>query len=550
MQYVTAIIFYIVMSLLVFKHFSEGFELTERPRRVLKWLPGLPVLIYCAAVLLEHFFPNGADPVYYILYCILYYVSVLAMIQLPALCASGFLAKGLSVLFPSGRRWWFGGALIIFMSTVFFRLYWQPFRVMPIETNFIAVLLKEFGFHLVVLAILYKIITGTTLAVKEKHKGLLLVIFSLGILPMFYEQYFGMLVQVLGLYGVIYVRVAGGFKLSPTVRRVLLMVMTLGFLLSIPQVTFWGNRLGIRPLYFIGGAWLGLVLMGFTLFAMESLLDLFWKKHHRQRATVVLVILFCAWGFSLYNASRPPVVVERSVALKNLPPDLNGFSIVQVSDLHLGDLGTPGRLKETVDTVNRLNPDIIAITGDLIDGGFGEGKNFIADLKRFKAKYGIFAVTGNHEYYGNRLHRFLETARAAGFRVLRNETVTVKGDLQLAGMNDTIAGSRDEEDYPANLNIALRHMDKSKPAILLFHKPHMFNDARSRGIGLQLSGHTHAGQFPPLSFISYSRERFFYGLYRRGDAYISVSSGTGLYSIPMRLFTRNEIVRITLHPPK
>jgi predicted MPP superfamily phosphohydrolase len=286
--------------------------------------------------------------------------------------------------------------------------------------------------------------------------------------------------------------------------------------------------------------------MAVPLFIVESILDLIWRSFRKQRVMILLMILALAGGYSLYNASRVPVVREVTIPLKKLPEEMSGFTIVQVSDVHLGDLVSPSWFEKTVEKINSLNPHLIVITGDLIDKGIGDGNRFLDSLKKLDARFGKFAVTGNHEYYNNRLHIFLDIAKKAGIQVLRNNSVTINGGIQLVGMNNWIAGRYDEDDYPPSMNLAMRHVDKRKPVIMLYHSPEMFEPGIERGVDLQLSGHTHAGQIPPLNLISYLREDYFYGLYREGESYIYVTSGTGLYSTPMRLFSRNEIARITL----
>jgi predicted MPP superfamily phosphohydrolase len=299
----------------------------------------------------------------------------------------------------------------------------------------------------------------------------------------------------------------------------------------------------------------------------------FYPSHSRVRVIIVLTILALAYGYAVYNGSRVPVVKELTIPIKTLPKNMSGFTIVQLTDLHLGDIVSPGWLRKTVEKTNGLKPDLIVITGDLCDTANFE--KYIDSLGKLKAKYGIIAVTGNHDEYS--IDTFLEIAARTGMRVLRNQWVTVAGGIQVVGIDDpTFHGGDSMPDLKAAMKtpwhggpiccansfvsvfirflVRARHykeaatkkIDTEKPVILLSHQPDVFDEARQLGVDLQLSGHTHAGQIPPWNIVISLTYRYPYGLYRKGDSYIYTSSGTGLYEVPMRLMSNNEIVRITL----
>ncbi len=531
------------MNVFIYKSLSNSFELSQVSKKVLRFslmtTSGLYPVVYLAQIV----FNINRMTVYPLLYA-----GDIWILSLPGFCTLGALIIGLTRAFPSRQRLRLLVALGSFPALFLFMVNLFPYRILFPSYGWPAANLNRYGIIFLVLVVVYKIITRTLGSeLTEKKKGGLIILLSLGAAAEFVDMwYISGLLAVFGLYAMVYSRIVTGLEFSKKLKRMLIGLLSVGFIISIPQMTFWGNALGILPLYYAGGTWFGLMAMAMPLFIVESCLDLIWCSFRKQRVIVLLVILAVAGGYSLYNASRVPVVKEVTVPLKKLPEEMSGFTIVQVSDVHLGDLVSPSWFEKTVEKINSLQPHLIVITGDLIDKGIGDGNRFMDSLKKLNARYGKFAVTGNHEYYNNRLHIFLDIAKKAGIQVLRNNSVTINGGIRLVGMNDWNAGRYDEDDFPPSVNLAMRHVDKRKPVIMLFHSPEMFEQGIQRGVDLQLSGHTHAGQIPPLDLLSYLHEDYFYGLYREGESYIHVTCGTGLYATPMRLFSRNEIVRITL----
>jgi predicted MPP superfamily phosphohydrolase len=263
---------------------------------------------------------------------------------------------------------------------------------------------------------------------------------------------------------------------------------------------------------------------------------------------IILIILTLVSGYSAFNGSTILVVKELTVPVKTLPKNMSGFTIVHLSDLHIGNRLTEEWLKKTVKKTNRLNPDLVVITGDLSDiTGLDHKTHYIIDhLSRLKAKYGIIAVTGNHEY-DEGLYTFPEITKETGILVLRNESATISEVIQVVGINDPFVG--ESGDKGPDLEAAMKDIDPQKPIILLSHRPKYFDEAIQYGVDLQLSGHTHGGQPPPWELLVGLAFKYSYGLYKVGDSYIHVSGGTGLYGVPMRLFTHNEITKITLTRP-
>jgi uncharacterized protein len=259
-------------------------------------------------------------------------------------------------------------------------------------------------------------------------------------------------------------------------------------------------------------------------------------------AIIALIVIGLISVISLINGNRLPVVKRFTIQMEKLPQQLNGFKIVQLSDMHIEAFNSPKRIGKIVDRVNALNPDIVVITGDLIDGNILKEPELVRQLKRMNPPYGILAITGNHDYYGG-IKVFYEAARQSGMKILKNESVTIAGELQFVGLDDDEGFKRGSG---PDFEKAMKGVDSKKPVILLYHRPLEFDKAVERGVDLQLSGHTHAGQIPPMDIIVWIYYKYPWGLYKRNGSYIYTSCGTDVWRTPMRLFTTNEIVCFTL----
>jgi predicted MPP superfamily phosphohydrolase len=254
-------------------------------------------------------------------------------------------------------------------------------------------------------------------------------------------------------------------------------------------------------------------------------------------------------GISIRNALRPVTVKPLQVTLKRLPPALDGLRIVQLTDLHLGPTIDGTWLQGVVDKTNELNPDIVAITGDLVDGSVAELGGYAAVLKDLRAKYGVFFVTGNHEYYSG-ADEWIAFIGTLDIRVLRNERVSLDlpgGGIDIAGVDDFSA--REFPGHGADLPKALAGRDTTRPLILMAHQPRAIEEAAAHGVDLQLSGHTHGGQIWPWNFLVLLQQPYIKGLHRHKNTatQIYISDGTGYWGPPMRLGTAAEITDITLH---
>ncbi|MCU0287934.1 MAG: metallophosphoesterase [Acidobacteria bacterium] len=289
--------------------------------------------------------------------------------------------------------------------------------------------------------------------------------------------------------------------------------------------------------------WLGIIAIGFSIMLLVYIVGKLLPGQVKTITIAGFIITGIIVLVSLYNGLRNPIIKEITLPIKKLSAQWRGFSIVQLSDVHLESYKTAKMFGFTVDKVNALKPDLILITGDLIDSNICEEDMFCQQLERLRAPYGIIAITGNHEFYAG-IDFFNHLAERAHIKVLRNERVVVGDFLEILGLDDDEA--RRFGGKGPDLEAAFQGCDLSKPIILLYHRPDNFVKAVKRGVDLQLSGHTHGGQIPPMDLLVWLYYKFPMGLYKVDDSFIYTTYGTGYWGPPMRFLSRNEIVKITL----
>ena len=266
----------------------------------------------------------------------------------------------------------------------------------------------------------------------------------------------------------------------------------------------------------------------------------------RALGVLALALLACAAG--LVSALRPPALRRVAFEIAGWPRALDGYRIVQLSDLHFGALIGRDFAEHLAARVAELAPDLVAVTGDLADGDARRLAGEVAPLADLRARDGVYFVTGNHDHYSG-ASAWAALAGELGMRVLRNEHVRIGGEqgFDLIGVDDHrggFAGGPRED-----LARALAGRDAARPAILLAHDPSTWKRARHQGVDLQLSGHTHGGQIWPFALAVRLVVPWVAGAYREGRAQLYVSRGTGFWGPPMRLLAPAEITEITLRSP-
>ncbi len=293
-------------------------------------------------------------------------------------------------------------------------------------------------------------------------------------------------------------------------------------------------------------SWLvGLVFGGSLFFPgpSDSLFLWRWVAGGAVSVTALATLFAVWWGLTRMAVRR----IE--IPIRGLPKEMDGFTLAHLSDLHLDLVHGAAWLQSVVEKTNRLNPDLIAITGDLAEGSVRQFAEEVEPLRGLTAPQGVFFVTGNHEYFHD-LEGWLRRLAEMGIRVLRNERVPIgtgEPAFDLAGVDDH-DGARIAPGHGPDLESALAGRKQGRPVVLLAHQPRIIQEASEAGVDLVLSGHTHGGQIWPFSYLVYLQQPYVRGLKRRGDTYLYLSSGTGFWGPPMRLGTTAEIALITLRP--
>ncbi len=377
------------------------------------------------------------------------------------------------------------------------------------------------------------------------------------------------------IYGYIGWRIIIPSQISPIWKRLswlLLIVFMLSPIISIllrskGLETYW-----VDILAWIGYLSLGFLLLVFTFLAIKDIFRLFSKsvtliqdylgskkkvhdKHDPDRRAFmsysanmgILGISGSLTGYGFIEARRKPSIVDVSVPIENLHEDLEGFRIVQLTDIHVGPTVKREYVKTIVEMANSLAPDIIAITGDLTDGSVNRLRKDVSPLADLSATYGCYFVTGNHEYYSG-ANAWIDELSRLGINVLMNEHNVIEkgsGKILLAGVTDYRAGQY-LQGHASDPEAAISGAPSCHCKILLAHQPRSIYAAAESGFDLQISGHTHGGQFFPWNYFVYLAQPFVSDLNKFKDTWIYVSKGTGYWGPPLRLGADSEITLIKL----
>ena len=350
-----------------------------------------------------------------------------------------------------------------------------------------------------------------------------------------------------------------------------------------------GSRL-LRQPWADRARWAGLLLMGLfsLLFVLTLLRDvalgglwlldaalhgqwqLDWTAWRVQSARLVVLLGLVVTVVGFMNARRTSAVVRVDVPIKGLPAALQGFTVAQISDIHVGPTIRLAYLERIVSKVNSLQADVVAITGDLVDGTVAALATHVAPLATLRSRHGTFFVTGNHEYYSGAA-AWIRELRRLGLTVLMNEHVVLYHGIPGAQQGLTagfMADAQDDSQIMAPLVLAgvtdfgAHHFDEAHrsdpraalegapPAalvrLLLAHQPRSAQAAEDAGFDVQLSGHTHGGQFWPWNLFVRFQQPFTAGLHRLGKLWVYTSRGTGYWGPPKRFGAPSEITLVRL----
>ena len=371
-----------------------------------------------------------------------------------------------------------------------------------------------------------------------------------------------------------------GWRLAPELALPWGWVLGVGLVVStlLMPLGLMGSRVARQP-WADRLSWAGLLLMGLfsSLFVLTALRDvgllLAWGVDAIGLVNMPLDVLrkFSGQGVPLLalavtflgflNARRTPAIVRVDVPIAGLPAALHGFTLAQISDVHVGPTIKRAYLARIVAKVNTLGADVVAITGDLVDGKVAELAAHVAPLTGLQSRHGTFFVTGNHEYYSG-AHAWITELRRLGVTVLMNEHVVLHhgtnlgaaaqgasqtvAPLVLAGVTDFSAHHFDPS-HRSDPALALLDAPASAPVrILLAHQPRSAQAAHDAGFDLQLSGHTHGGQFWPWNLFVPLQQPFTAGLMRLHNLWVYTSRGTGYWGPPKRFGAPSEITALRL----
>ena len=304
----------------------------------------------------------------------------------------------------------------------------------------------------------------------------------------------------------------------------------------------------LEALYAAGYAWMGIILVAAFLFAAADLASPGLRRlpgfQPRLLACAVLALLAGITAWSIREGRKVPPIKEITIPFKNLPPALEGFKIAQISDMHVDSNWKLKQFSGIVDRINSVNPDLVLVTGDLIDPGITCVAGLDELAGRIKSRLGLFGCLGNHEYYYG-LPGSMDCYRAFGITLLRNAALDLK-ELRLVGLGDIHTEHLSEQAVAEILGKAGR----GKFTILMSHQPVFYDIIAAAGDYLVFSGHTHKGQLFPFHPFVKLFYPYFYGLYRINNSAFYVTSGSGTWGPPLRWLAPAEIPIITLTSAK
>ena len=341
------------------------------------------------------------------------------------------------------------------------------------------------------------------------------------------------------------------FNIPTLVFRIIFWTLASSYILS----TLLNKYLPYNLIAFfslIGSYWLILLMYSLLTFPILGLVNFILKKSsifnnkvHIIETILMTLIFISILIIGTYNA-RNSYVKSFDINIEKLNQK-ESLNIVMVSDIHLGNIVKNDRLKSMVTEINKLNPDLIIIAGDIIDSDFKIflNNNMAVEFSNLKSKYGTFATLGNHDIFTRKESDIVDILKENSVTVLRDEVALVDNKFYIIGRDDITVNSISDTSR-ANLGELTKDLDKSKPLIVIDHNPKYINESLNTDIDLQLSGHTHRGQIFPANLITNSIFEVDYGYLKKDNLNVVVSSGYGTWGPPLRVGSRSEIIQIKL----
>lgn len=386
-------------------------------------------------------------------------------------------------------------------------------------------------------------------------------------------MFFIVFITLLGImHGYVGWKIFSGLNLNSSFAIIGIILLAILTLLPVLPILFRYNGYEsslLDKLSLIGYTSLGFFTLSFVAFLSKDLLFKVWgfissffSADVKQQITLdldkreflekslsigILSLIGPTTAYGFYSARKGPTIINQDIYLKNLPDSFENFTIAQISDLHVGPTIKKPYVEKVVNQISTINPDLIAITGDMVDGSIDYLRRDLEPLSQVVAKYGTYFVTGNHEYYSG-AERWLDETDRMGFTNLVNDNklITIKDqNIALAGVNDYRA-HQIIPSHRSNPQAALKGINSDKVKILLAHQPSSIFKANEAGYDLQISGHTHGGQFWPFTYPTKKANPYLSGLHNHNGTQIYVNSGTGYWGPPLRLGVTAEITLFKL----
>ena len=315
----------------------------------------------------------------------------------------------------------------------------------------------------------------------------------------------------------------------------------IAFIVFLSVLVFFDRFVSSKILALVSGVWLLIIGYGLIIFPIANLIYYVSKKRWLKMIGWSIIGFFlCVFILGSYNAWNPvirtyEVSIDQQLEQKEL-------SVIMASDFHIGKMVGKNHLEKFVQIIEERQPDLILLPGDIIDDHIGPylKGNVGETMKKIKAPLGVYATSGNHDYYGNDLAKLFVEMEKVGITMLADEAVSIDNSFYIVGRNDLT------DIYRKSIEEIVAPLDNEKPIIMLDHQPDALTEASENGVDLLLSGHTHGGQLAPANFITSMIYENDWGYLKKEDLHSIVTSGFGFWGLPFRIGTRSEVVEIKL----